>query len=49
MSSASTSGIRASGGGSGEYVKRTVLKDAAGYGPWKAKLTSILARRIAGK
>ena len=39
---ASHSGIRASGSGTGEYVKRIVLKDAASYGPWRAKLTSIL-------
>ena len=39
---ASHSGIRASESGTGEYVKKIVLKDAASYGPWKAKLTSIL-------
>ena len=39
---ASHSGIRASGSGTGDYVKRIVLKDAASYGPWRAKLTSIL-------
>ena len=39
---ASTSGIRATGSGSGDYVKKIILKDAATYGPWKAKLTSIL-------
>ena len=39
---ASTSGIRASGCGSGEYAKKILLKDVASYGPWKAKLTSIL-------
>ena len=39
---ASTSGIRASGSGSGEYAKRILLKDVASYGPWKAKLTSLL-------
>ena len=39
---ASHSGIRASGSGTGGYVKRIVLKDAASYGPWRAKLTSIL-------
>ena len=39
---ASHSGIRASGSGIGEYIKKIVLKDAASYGPWKAKLTSIL-------
>ena len=39
---ASTSGIRASGSGSGEYAKKILLKDVASYGPWKAKLTSIL-------
>ena len=36
------SGIRASGSGTGEFAKKIVLKDAASYGPWKAKLTSIL-------
>ena len=36
------SGIRASGSGTREYIKKIVLKDAASYGPWKAKLTSIL-------
>ena len=39
---ASTSDIRASGSGSSEYVKKIILKDAASYGPWKAKITSIL-------
>ena len=39
---ASTSGIRASGSGSGEYTKKILLKDTATYGPWKAKLISIL-------
>ena len=39
---ASTCGIRASGSGSGEYAKKILLKDVASYGPWKAKLTSIL-------
>ena len=38
----SSSGIRASGLGSGDYVKKILLKDVATYGPWKAKLTSIL-------
>ena len=37
-----SSGIRASGSGSGEYTKKILLKDTATYGPWKAKLTSIL-------
>ena len=37
-----TSGIRASGSGSSEYVKKTVLKDASSYGPWRTKLTAIL-------
>ena len=40
--SSSTSGIRASGLGSGEYTKKILLKDTATYGPWRAKLTSIL-------
>ena len=35
-----TGGIRA--GGSGDNVKRIVLKDKASYGPWKAKITSVL-------
>ena len=39
---ASTSGIRSSGFGSSEYMKRIVLKDAASYGPWRTKLTAIL-------
>ena len=39
---ASTSGIRASGSGSSEYVKEIVLKDASSYGPWRTKLTAIL-------
>ena len=39
---ASTSGIRASGSGSSEYMKKIVLKDAASYGPWRTKLTAIL-------
>ena len=38
----SSSGIRASGSGSGDYVKKILLKDVASYGPWKVKLTSIL-------
>ena len=39
---ASHSGIRASGSGTREYVKKIVLTDAPCYGPWRAKLTSIL-------
>ena len=39
---ASISGIRASGSGTSEYMKKIVLKDAASYGPWRTKLTSIL-------
>ena len=38
----STSGIKASGLGSRECVKKIILKDAASYGPRKAKLTYIL-------
>ena len=38
----SSSGIRASGSGSGDYVKKLLLKNVASYGPWKAKRTSIL-------
>ena len=37
---ASTSGIRANG--SGEYVKKIILKDREGYGPWKTKVTALL-------
>ena len=36
---ASTSGIKASGS---EYVKNIILKDAVTYGPWRAKIISIL-------
>ena len=36
------SGIRASGSGIREFAKKIALKDAASYGPWKEKLTSIL-------
>ena len=39
---ASTIGIRASGSGSSEYTKKTVLKDSITYGPWRTKLTAIL-------
>ena len=39
---ASSSGIRASGSGSSEYVKKMVFKDAASYGPWRTKLTALL-------
>ena len=38
----SHSGIRASNSGSSEFAKKIVLKDAASYGPRKAKITSIL-------
>ena len=38
----STSGIRASGSGSSEYVKTIVLKDKASYGSWRTKITEIL-------
>ena len=34
-----TSGIRADG--SGEYVKKIILKDREGYGPWKTKVTTL--------
>ena len=37
---ASTSGIRANG--SGEYVKKIILKDREGYGPWITKVTALL-------
>ena len=36
------SGFRASSSGSSEFAKKIVLKDASSYGPWKAKITSIL-------
>lgn len=39
---ASTSGVRVTGLGSREHIKKIILKDAASYGPWKAKPTSIL-------
>ena len=39
---ATTSGIRASGSGTSEYIKKIVLKDSASYGPWRTKLTAIL-------
>ena len=38
----SHSGIRASSSSSSEFARKTVLKDVASYGPWKAKITSIL-------
>ena len=38
----SHSGIRANSSSSSEFARKTVLKDAASYGPWKAKITSIL-------
>ena len=37
-----TSVTRASNSGSSEFARKIVLKDAASYGPWKAKITSIL-------
>ena len=37
---ATSSGIRVRG--SGDYMKIIALKDEASYGPWRAKLTSIL-------
>ena len=37
---ASTSGIKANG--SGEYVKKMILKDREGYGPWKTKVIALL-------
>ena len=42
VSMMSSSGIRASGSGSSEYVKKIVLKDKASYGPWRTKITAIL-------
>ena len=39
---ASTSGIRASGSGTSEFIKKIILKDAASFGPWRTKLTAIL-------
>ena len=38
----SSSGIRVSGLGSGDYVRKTMIKDASSYSSWKAKLTFIL-------
>ena len=35
-------GIRANSSSSSKFAKKIVLKDAASYGPWKAKITSIL-------
>ena len=37
-----TSGIRASGSGSSDYVKRISLKDSQSFGPWRTKITAIL-------
>ena len=39
---ATTSGIRATGSGSGEYVMKIVLKKSASSEPLKAEITSIL-------
>ena len=38
------SGIRATGSGPGDFIQKIVLKDAASYGPWKAKITSIVGQ-----
>ena len=38
----SSSGIRASGSGSSEFVKKIVLKDKESYAPWRTKITAIL-------
>ena len=38
----SSSGIRAGNGGLGDYSRKIVLKDRSSYGPWRAKMTSIL-------
>ena len=39
---ATSSGIRAFGSGTSEYMNKIVLKDSASYGPWRTKLTAIL-------
>lgn len=39
---ASHSGIRASESGTGDFIENIVLKDVATYGPWNAKITSII-------
>ena len=38
----STSGIKTFGSDSSNHMKKIVIKDATSYGPWKAKITSIL-------
>ena len=39
---ASSRSIRAGNGGVGDRSRKIVLKDRASYGPWRAKMTSIL-------
>ena len=39
---ASHSGIRARDSDRGEYSRKPILKDAAGYGAWKVKMETIL-------
>ena len=39
---ASPSGIRASGSGPLEYLKKILMKDASSYGPRRTKLTVVL-------
>ena len=41
-SMASHSGIRARDSHRGEYIRKPILKDAAGYGAWKVKMETIL-------
>ena len=39
---ASTSGIRANGSNRGEYTRKQILKDMAGYSAWSTKMETIL-------
>ena len=39
---ASTSGIRANGSDRGEFTRKPILKDAAGYSAWSTKMETIL-------
>ena len=41
----SHSGIRARSSSSSEFAKKIVLKDAASYGPWKAKIVRTTPNR----
>ena len=38
----SSSGIRAGNEGLGDYSRKIFMKDRSSYGPWRAKMTSIL-------